>query len=524
MTQSSRRSARRLAKVLLVSTSLGLAGIGGELVLRVAGGYRLLRLRLEPAHSGTKDPAAALDLAPDLAAAFAAHWQQTRPDLDIGWLRTSPPPLPAQPALGQPLLPQHDWLLHYYVTNAALLRAMWVKGQGLPMLPGLRLPDVFTVFEPPGGKLAPRYRYPASRTLPTGLVTNRYGFRGRDLPVDKPDHTVRIAFVGASTTVEAHGLPHSAPELVEHWLGAWATSRRLPVRFETLNAAREAIQSADLRAIVEDELLPLEVDYVVYYEGANQFQPPALLRHVAIDGDYSLAEPPPGIVGAYDDTRTADSTLLDRAAAWSATARYARAALQRGKVLTEPPKPPQRLTVPSELLAAEFPLARAAEVLQCGAIDADLTAIGAALRRHDARLVIATFWWLAADGLELDAVLGHNVHVHLNRAYWPFRYGTIRALADLQNRFFTAWAKAHDAELLDVAAQLPHDPRLAIDAIHHNEIGVRLKAWILFAGLVRILERDLAAGRLPVPDRHADPVHPHIGPTATIRRIDLDAR
>jgi hypothetical protein len=515
---------RRFAKLLLVAGSLGFAAGIGEAVLRVVGGYRLFGLRLEPVRAAAKDPGAALDLAPDLVAAFVERWGRSRADVDPAWLRTSPSPLPPQPPLGKPALPQHDWLLHYYVTNGALLRAMWVKGQGLPMLPGLRLPDEFTVFEPPGGKITPRYRYPASRTLPTGLVLNAFGFRGRDLPVDKPPRTVRIGFVGASTTVEAHALPHSAPELVEHWLSLWATAKGLDVHFEVLNAAREAIQSPDLRAIVDDELLPLEIDYLVYYEGANQFQPATLGKHVQVDGAFEIAKPPPGLVGTFDDTANADSTWLDGLAAHSAMARYLRSALQRGERLTEPQKPPQQLTLPPELLAGEFPLARAAGVLELAAIGGDLDGIRSAVEGAHARLVLSTFWWLAQDGMTCDPVWGRNVHVHLNRAYWPFRYTVVRDLAAVQNRFYAAWAKARGVDLVDIASALPQDERLAIDAIHHNELGVRLKAWLFFVQLLPLLERDLASGRVPAPDRHADAVHPHIGPTRSVRRAELDGR
>ncbi len=515
---------RRLAKIVLVMGSVAFAGLIGECVLRVVGHYRLFSLRLSPVAVATAEPGAVLDLVPDVTRPFMAHWQQTRPDLDIAWLRTAPAPLPRPAALGRPTVPQRDWLLHYYVANAVLLQAMWVKGKGLPMFPGLDLPEQFDVFDPPGGKPTPRYRYPSSRTLPTGLITNAFGFRGRELTVDKPARTVRIGFVGASTTVEAHGLPQSAPELIEHWLGLWAASKHLDVKFETLNAAREAIQSPDIRAIVEDELLPLAIDYLVYYEGANQLQPATMQKHVQVDGEYHLAEPPAGVVGTFDDTETVDSTWLDGLAAYLATARYLRSALHKGEVLQEPAKPTQRITLPPELLQGEFPLDRTTGVLELAAIRQDLEAMRGAVERSGARFVLSTFWWLAKDGMQLDAVWGKNVHVHLNRAYWPFKYSTVRELAAVQNRFFAAWAKSHSVDLLDVAGEVPAEPALAIDAIHQNELGVRFKAWVMFAQLTRILERDLASGAVPVADQHPDAVHPNIGPVRVLTRARLDGR
>jgi hypothetical protein len=513
--------------LLLLCGSLGSMLLVGEAALRWHGGYRLVAARLTPrvAVAGD-DPARVLGMAPDVVEPFVAHWRAARPDLDVAWLRTSPPPLAPPPPLGQALRPQHDWLLHYYVLNAALLRATWVKGQGLPMFPGLTLPDPFTVFEPPEGKPVPRYRYPALRTLPTGLRTNRYGFRGRDLPPQKAPGTVRIAFVGASTTVEAHAVPHSAPELIEHWLGLWAEQKRrsgpFALRFEVLNGAREAIQSHDIRAIVTDELLPLDLDYLVYYEGANQFQPATLAKHVQVDGPFRLGEPPPGVVGAYDDTTTADTGWLDGLAEHTALVRYLRTALRRGAAHGEPAKPEQRLTLAPELRQGPLPLDQAAGLLELAAIGGDLAAIRAAVEARGARLCVSTFWWLAHDGLQLDPVWGHNVLVHLNRAYWPFRYATVRTLADLQNRFFAAWAAANGVDLLDLDAELPHDPALAIDAIHHTDLGVRLKAWVWFAQLVTCLERDFAAGRLPAVPRPG-PV-PDLGASHPLHHHELDGR
>jgi len=459
----------------------------------------------------------------DLVDPFIAHWRTLRPDLDPGWLATSPPPLPRHPDSGAPLLPQQDWLLHYYVLNETLLRSMWVKGKGLREFPDVPLPDQFTVFTPPNGRLAPYYRYPPSTTLPTGLVTNAFGFRGRELTVDKPARTLRIAFVGASTTVEAARLPHSAPELIEHWLQLWARARSIDLDFETLNAAREAIQSSAIRAIVEDEVLPLAPDYVVYYEGANQFQPVTLQKHVRVQGDYQLANPPPGLVGTFDEAETADTTWLDRLAGYSAAADRLRWALRGQQRIAEPPKPAQELVLPPGFDTDPFPLERAGEVLECGSIGADLEAIRSAVQAAGGELVLCTFARLVQDGMTTHPVLGHNIHVQLDRAFWPFRYATIRRLSDLQNRFFAAWARAHGADLIDVAGQLPFDERLYIDSIHQAELGVRLKAWVMFAALTTVLERDLGAHRVPVPGPQLGGHHPNLGPRKIVSRSELDA-
>ena len=48
-----------------------------------------------------------------------------------------------------------------------------------------------------------RFRFLPDTTTPIGLVTNAYGFRGAPVPLARQPKTIRIAFIGASTTVSA---------------------------------------------------------------------------------------------------------------------------------------------------------------------------------------------------------------------------------------------------------------------------------------------------------------------------------
>ena len=132
-------------------------------------------------------------------------------------------------------------------------------------------PGHLFVYDPMDGNPRPPYRFLPDATTPVGLVTNAYGFRGPPVPFVRKAGTVRIAFVGASTTVGSHHLPYSYPEYVGHWLDLWAASNRPDLHFEILNAGRESMTSTDIAAIVRQEVAPLRPDLVVYYEGANQF-------------------------------------------------------------------------------------------------------------------------------------------------------------------------------------------------------------------------------------------------------------
>lgn len=252
-------------------------------------------------------------------------------------------------------------------------------------------------------------------------------------------------------------------------------------------------------------MLPLDVDLVVYYEGANQLQPATMLRHVQVNESFTLAEPPDGVVGTFDDAVAATS-LLDRLALYSALAERLRNALRSSGAQPEPQKPAQQVTLPGFLADNDFPLARANEVLECEAIKQDLDAIRLALAEQGKAFALCSFAWLAHDFMTTDPVLGRNIFIQLNRAYWPFRYATVRTLADAQNQFFRAWAKANGAQLIDIAALLPMDQRLYIDAIHHTELGVRLKAWVMF-----VRSRNGSSASLPLPNYRARPQKdPHL--------------
>ena len=52
----------------------------------------------------------------------------------------------------------------------------------------------------------------------------------------------------------------------------------------------------------------------------------------------------------------------------------------------------------------------------------------------------------------------------------------------------------------------------------------RLRAWLTCAGLVRQLEKDLAAGVVPVPDPQADGRHPFLQPAKRLTATELDRR
>lgn len=446
--------------------------------------------------------------------------------LDRNWLSSSPPPLPKHPV---PPAMLANWqkvpqLMFLCELNEVLLRALWQPGTGLTHIAGPDAPREFFVFRTPDGGPNPRFRYPPSTTLPDGLSTNKFGFRSPDLTVDKPARTIRIACVGASTTVDSHHFPYSYPELLPHWLDLWAAEKGLDLHFEVINAGREALQSNDLRAIVQYEVLPFAVDYVIYYEGANQCGLTEMLRHVQVQGEFTAATPPPTVATELPALFATTSKPLATLRQHSVNTKRMLSLLGAGRDVAEPNKPAQQLSLPAGLDEFGPDITRASEVMQLGPILTDLDAIQKLCAAANAQLVLCSFCWLIADDLRLDLAEGHSAFAHLNGRFWPLRYEMVRRLTDLQNRFFANWAKARSVPFFDLAAQLPRDPLLYVDAVHNTELGSRLHAWLVFAGLTQQIEKDLLRGVVPVPDTHPDPEHPFLKPARHLTADELDRR
>src|SRR5205823_14067293 len=131
--------------------------------------------------------------------------------VDVNWFFSDPPPRPAKPArpdlealsgafadqtLGK--FARRIWNLNFVVGEAKRREVYW------DYLKQIRTP--IHVFDPPAHSEYPRYRLfpddPHSEAWPTGtMVTNNLGYRGADVSMTKPANTIRIAFVGASTTI-----------------------------------------------------------------------------------------------------------------------------------------------------------------------------------------------------------------------------------------------------------------------------------------------------------------------------------
>lgn len=328
-------------------------------------------------------------------------------------------------------------------------------------------PGALFVFDPTDGKPQPPFRFLPDATLPDTLVTNAFGWRGGPVPFARTPRTVRIVFVGSSTVVSSHHMPHSFPEFVGHFLDLWSKARGLDIRFEVLNAARESISSTGIAAIVRQEVAPIRPDLVIYYEGGNQFQLETL-----------VPDPPrrrPVEQGAKAGTF---AKLLKNAASWSALARRAEASiglLDQSGGGAEWPKPAYQLHWPPGLDENAPDISRTDLPVNLGTILGDLDQMRTDLAKVGAELAISSFMWMVRDGMVLDPVRHRYTLDQLNVRNFPFTYRDLERLAAFQNRVLAAYAAAHGIPFLDVAATMPFDPNLFFDAVHKSYPGERMQ-------------------------------------------------
>ena len=367
-----------------------------------------------------------------------------------------------------------------------------------------RLRDVF-VFEPADRMPYPTYRYLRNTHYPSGLVTNSFGWRGPEVPLNKPAGRIRIAFVGASTTVDAHRDPFSYPEYVGRWLREWANSRHPGISLDVINAGREGLLSNSIAAIVRQELLPLRPDLVVYYEGANQFWPNDFVRRPIVRM-----------------LRLASPTSLD---GYSAIARRVQTLLERRESGAEPYKPTISVAWPADLDEGDPKVDDPRLPVQLPRILSDVDRMHQAIAGAGGTLMLSSFVWLAAPGLTLDSRRDALIYRELNERYWPFSYAHMRRFVDFENRVFQKYARQHHLPFNDLAAVYPADPRLFVDSIHMTPAGVKLKAWLVFQNLVPVLRHLLDVGAIPVPDPGGRRAHPSLaGQGRRLVSVDQIAR
>jgi GDSL-like Lipase/Acylhydrolase family len=478
-------AAGRIARSATVVVSAALALVGGELVVRRIDGYALNRAALvrRPQTDRKEHQNAGADLTVPAVAARYVPRIPVPDDVDREWFLAAPTVYPAPPR--DSLLdkryvesPRH-MLDRIYEFNELALQEFACKN-----LYGMNELDTVYAFRSYTGSRFPTFRFPQSKALPSGLKTNRFGWRGPEIPIRRRQDVIRIAFVGASTTIGLHGYDFSYPEFVGRWLNLWAQKRGLAQRFEAINAGHEGTNSEDIAGELVDVVAPVDPDLVVYYEGANQFWPKDFVSGGSFNtGRPSLTFPEPGLVERYSAIAVRLVQIGRKVNGWGGEARKAHVRVQWPKDLDE---------FNPQVDYAELPT-------KLPTIVKNLNTMYAAMAHSGGELALSSFVWLAYDGMKLDLPRQEGIWIFLNRTYWPFPYSHIRRIADFQNRVFANVAKHHNAPFLDVASLYPQDPNLFRDAVHMTEAGIRLQAWIAFTQLLPVVDARLKDGRWPRP-------------------------
>jgi hypothetical protein len=481
--------ARAVARLVAVAISLVAGLVVLEVAFRVLDDQSLTRLTL------TLRPEAVTvnsrDLRPDLR---YVERVARAPGVQRGWYDEEPTPrarIPLDEELAARAARYPDPVTPFFEFNRSYLLQQLCSGRR----DGLEGLDDFFFYEPTTDTPYPSYRHLRHVSPPGWFVTNNFGWRGPDVTLHRPADIVRIAFVGASTTVDAYSVPFSHPELVEHWLNRRATALGSPYRVQVINAGRTGIDSKSIAAVAVREVGPIDPDIIVFYEGANQFWPGQVL-------EYQLGRFFPKPLATFRQRTTLEN--------YSAVVRRILSMWDRvrGRDGSEPAKPPSHVSWPAGVNEQQPDPRDERLPMDLPQVVRDLDAIREAVRASGGELVLSTFVWLAHDGLQLDLRAHANIYRYLNDTLWPIPYAHVRRMADFQNRVFAEYADQTESALVDIAAEFPDDPDLFDDPIHMNYSGLRLQGWIYAQHLARILDARAAAGLLPRPAPGPLDAHP----------------
>ena len=498
-----------LSNGLLLLASLVLSFIAAEAVARWMDDVPLLAVPL-PLPVGHDTAATHLDELPRV------------PGVKREWFSATPLPLPNRKPVPEQWQRWYDDIERRHAETGAEFRGgdmfkAWNTARvGNPCESGFfrGAPGALFVYDPPDGKPQPPFRFLPDATAPDKLVTNAFGWRGGPVPFARSPRTVRIVFIGASTVVSSHHMPHAYPEFVGRFLDLWAEARGLDIRFEVLNAARESIGSTGIAAIVRQEVAPIRPDLVLYYEGGNQFELDALARDAPRRPSSESLAPPSALAMG-----------LQEAAAYSALARRLQATtglLDRPGGGAEWPKPAYKLDWPAGLDENAPDISRPDLPVNLSTILRDLDQMRTDLAQVGGELAISSFVWMVRDGMVLDPVRNRYTLDQLNVRNFPFTYRDLERMAAFQNRVLAAYAGAHGLPFIDVAGTMPFDPNLFFDAVHKTYPGERMHAWVVFLQLVPLIEQRLASGIWPKPVPQMAPTHPAFA--VPPRLISVDCR
>ena len=276
----------KLDSIGLLLISLIFALIAAEIFIRLYDGYSITSLSIPLSKSAVGEkaivkPKADKNVSPEIESYLGSI--PLASSVELNWIYQSPELLPNYKRPQADTLkriveapPQHqyesNYVWNYYYLEKKICRKSKYRDYWKNYFfyrPNHRI----YAYKPRVKSIYPVYRFLPGIVEPSGMVINNVGFRGHNLSIIKPKDTIRLVFLGSSTTINRYDSTYSYPELVEYWLNLWARKTDFPYRIEVINAARSGISSPDIAKVMLNEALPLNPDYVFYYEGSNQFTP-----------------------------------------------------------------------------------------------------------------------------------------------------------------------------------------------------------------------------------------------------------
>jgi len=346
----------------------------------------------------------------------------------------------------------------------------------------------------------PHYRLYPDSTTSLG-VTNAFGWLASDVTLEKPDNTIRIGLLGDSTSHNTYG------RYLQAYLTSWAESQGNGLKFEVLNAGRQASGLQDLASILRYELAPMGLDYVYQY----------LAPHIPYDDFVTL---PPGVTyGKPPPSSALTDVLAQPLKPLSLTSALARHIVQNltdtspDSELREPPKPQVKVNFPADVQEYSVDADNARKVHYLDAMFKQYEVYKRIAEEFDITPLVSTERLYVPNGARLTHLPHRGLFDVINGAqFWPLSYRDLQRLLDFHNRAITAWARQQNVALVDIDGLMPRIPELYPDSVHNSAIGERLRAWVIFQSLLPLIRRDLIRGRLPRPGPKISGRHPYIDP------------
>jgi hypothetical protein len=494
-------SGLRLIRLLLlgVATLLWFA-IGGELLSRFEGGWRLDTAKLTRLPVASPDP----NLARDSERALLATVTYQK-GVDPAWFFLPPASIekPASPMLQARTVANPDGQQQQnYLWNDALLSHP--NANLVTLLRGLKIATLFA-FPSFDGSIYPHYRlYPDNDYRPTPWITNHWGWLSPEVSVYKPPHTIRFGIIGDSTSHNSHAF------YLQGFLDVWARAHGFDVRFEVMNAARQGLGFEDEMAALKYEMGPMGLDYIYeYFAPSFSLSLQQMVAFAKLPPGVEAGKPPLDVHPGFDVVRR----VLDPLAPVSALARRIRDEIAHeapDSSLYEPTKPRVALHLPP-VIEGKVVMEVARKVPYFGRLTGQLDRFKAIAADLHATPLVSTERLCVWDGMVLRTTSSRALYQKLNGPlFWPFSYADLRRMLAVHNGTITAWAAANGVIVVDIDGRLPRRPELYIDPYHDIPISQHMRAWLIFQAIVPQLEYDLANKLVPHDNAEKSGLQPYL--------------